>query len=316
MKKSDFKLENPNPLLKPFAYQKWKIVGQILENHQTSYLKTSLSPFKQFFNRFSRSWAGVFGVVFLVLVIFFTFLFSLIWRNTSAADDASLNYLPPFSKSYILGTTSRGNDFWTLIWHGLRYSLFLAFVVTLIEVVIGVSLGIMMGHFDFVDKMFTFLIKILSVVPTIIILILITIVINPTFWVMALALSLTSWTGMANQIRAQVKKAKTFEWIAASKVLGTPTYKILMSYIPVIIPILITQLVFSIPGVILAETSLAFIGLSIPDAITLGSLINDGIGTFSTFPRYVLIPAFFLILITTSVQLIGQEIQNSLLKQR
>ncbi|AKB10969.1 ABC transporter permease [Mycoplasmopsis synoviae] len=306
----------PNPLLKPFAYQQWKMVGNILEYRESAYLKTSLSPFKQFLNRYSKSWSGVFGFVFLVAIFLLTFLFPLIWNDTSASNDAKDGYLQPFFKGHLLGTTSRGNDFWTLIWHGLRYSLLLSLVVTLVEVFIGVTFGILMGHFEWFDKAFTFFIKIFSVIPTIIILILVTIVINPTFWVIALALSLTGWTGMANQIRAQVKRAKNFEWISASKVLATPTYKILLSYLPVIVPILVTQLVFTIPGVILSETSLAFIGLSIPDAITLGTLINEGINTFSIYPRYVLIPASFLIVITTSVQLIGSAIQTSLLKQR
>ncbi|QZE12206.1 ABC transporter permease [Mycoplasma sp. Ms02] len=306
----------PNPITSPFNYQSWKLIGKVLEVHENAYLRTPLSPSKQFFNRYSRSWSGIFGFVFLMAIFLLTFIFPLIWTDTSASNDASKNSLPPFTEGHILGTTNKGLDFWTIIWHGLRYSFALAFVVTAIEVCIGLTMGILMGHFNWFDKIFTFLIKIMSVIPTIIILILITIVISPSFWVMAAALSLTSWTGMANQIRAQVKRAKNFEWIAASKVLATPTYKILLSYIPVIIPILVTQLVFSIPGVILSETSLAFIGLSIPDSITLGALINDGIANFLVTPRYVLFPAGLLIVITTSVQLIGSAIQMSLFKQR
>ncbi|MGV2392568.1 UNVERIFIED_CONTAM: hypothetical protein O8I53_06150 [Campylobacter lari] len=98
--------------------------------------------------------------------------------------------------------------------------------------------------------------------------------------------------------------------------LGTPTYKVLANYLPVLIPLLITEIVFNIPGIILSETSLAFIGLSIPNEPTLGNLISEGSKIFTTYPRYVLIPSFVLILVTTSIQLMANAVQDSLLRQR
>ncbi len=173
-----------------------------------------------------------------------------------------------------------------------------------------------MGHFRIFDKIMTFIIKIISNVPSIIILITITIIIKPTFWVMIFALSFTSWAGIANQMRSQVLRAKSFEWVSASKILGTPTYKVLMNYLPILIPLLITEIVFHIPGIILSETSLAFIGLSIPNVATLGNLISEGSKNFTVFPRYVLVPSFMLILVTASIQLMSGAVQDSLLRQR
>ncbi|SYV97695.1 Uncharacterised protein [Mycoplasmopsis edwardii] len=90
----------------------------------------------------------------------------------------------------------------------------------------------------------------------------------------------------------------------------------LLNYVPVILPILITQLVFTIPGVVLSETSLAFIGLAIDDTSTLGNLISEGQKQFPTYLRYVFVPSTILILITTSVQLIGASVQDALRRQR
>lgn len=73
----------------------------------------------------------------------------------------------------------------------MRYSLSLAIVVTIIEVIIGLTIGILMGQYEKFDKVMTFIIKILSVVPTIIILILMTIVVSPSFWVIVFSLSFT-----------------------------------------------------------------------------------------------------------------------------
>ncbi|WGI37056.1 ABC transporter permease [Mesomycoplasma lagogenitalium] len=310
----------PNPILQPFQYQAWKIVGKTFDYHTDSQMKPQQKQFKEFVYRYSNNFWGVLGFV-IILTIFILALFIPFFTqnpNTTDSDNRSLIFNQTDSNNvyHILGTDDLGRDYWARLWHGLRYSLSLAFVVTFIEVIIGLTIGIMMGQFNKFDKVMTFLIKILSVVPTIIILILITIIVSPTFWVIALALSLTSWIGMANQIRAQVKRAKNFEWVSASKVLGTPTYKILKNYIPVILPILITQLVFTIPGVVLSETSLSFIGLAIEDVPTLGNLISEGQKIFPTYLRYVFVPSSFLILITASVQLIGSSVQDALRRQR
>ncbi|MEA4162648.1 ABC transporter permease [Mycoplasma sp. 4404] len=310
----------PNPITQPFVYQSWKIVGKIVDFQTDMHMQAQPRVFKEFINRFSRSFAGVFGFVTLVSLILLAIVIPFTSQdpNVTSVDDSKLIFNTVDSKGvfHILGTDHLGRDFWARLWWGLRYSIALAFVVTAIEVAIGLTIGIMMGQFEFFDKIMTFIIKVISIVPTIIILILMTIIIKPSFWVVVFSLSLTSWTGMANQIRAQVKRAKYFEWVSASKILGTPTWKILKNYVPVILPILITQLVFTIPGVVLSETSLAFIGLAIDDVPTLGNLISEGQKLFPDYLRYVFVPSTFLILITTSVQLIGASVQDALRRQR
>lgn len=310
----------PNPLISPFQYQAWKIIGKTIDFSTNSHMNAEAKPFKEFVYRYSRNFAGVFGFILLVVLILLALIIPFTTLDPEVTDVnnryLTFNITDSNGVHHILGTDHLGRDLWARLWHGLRYSLSLAIVVTIIEVIIGLTIGIMMGQFDRVDRFFTFIIKIISVVPTILILILMTIVVSPSFWVIAFSLSLTSWTGMANQIRAQVKRAKHFEWVSASKVLGTPTYKVLLNYVPVILPILITQLVFTIPGVVLSETSLAFIGLAIDDTSTLGNLISEGQKQFPTYLRYVFVPSTILILITTSVQLIGASVQDALRRQR
>ncbi|MBN0919579.1 ABC transporter permease [[Mycoplasma] gypis] len=310
----------PISFLQPINHKKWKMIGEAFDYQSDIHMGSQAKIFKEFVYRFSKNFGGVVGflILFILIILALVIPFFTLDPNFQDTNNRFLTFNTTDSNGvyHFFGTDDLGRDLWARLWHGLRYSLALAFMVTLLEVIIGVSIGIMMGQFDVFDKFMTFFIKIISVVPTILILILMTVVVSPSFWVIVFSLSLTGWTGMANQIRAQVKRAKYFEWVSASKVLGTPTWKILKNYVPVILPILITQLVFTIPGVILAETSLAFIGLSIDDISTLGNLISEGQKNFPSYLRYVFVPSSILILITTSVQLIGSSVQEALRRQR
>lgn len=305
----------PNKWLKPFEYKKWELIGSAFKQSEFNTLNNKHQPFREFVYRYSKNFAGVVGFLMLLILIILALIIPFTTNDPTKIDTSkSLRYF--FQDGFILGTDLSGRDVWAMLWWGLRYSIFLSIIVVAIEVVIGLMMGILMGQFPKFDAIMQPIIKVINVVPSILILILISIALNPSFWVLAFALSITSWTGMANQIRAQIKRAKNFEWVSASKVLGTKTIKILWNYIPVIIPILVTQLIFTIPGVILSESGLSFIGLSIPNTATLGNMLSDGSKIFLAHPRYVIIPSILLIIITTSIQLIGSSIQDSLRRQR
>lgn len=305
----------PNKFLQPLNYQKYKLVSGIMNYRETSYMSNQQKPWKEFFYRYSRNKGAIVGFVILAVLILCALFIPFFTQDPSKLNPDKI-FKTFFTDGHILGTDQQGRDIWARLWWGLRYSLTLAVVSTLIQVSIGLIIGIMMGHFRIFDKIMTFIIKVVSNIPSIIVLIVITIVLQPTFWVIVFALTFTSWTVIANQMRSQVLRAKNYEWVSASKILGTPTWKILLNYLPVVLQLLITEIVFHVPGVILSETSLAFIGLSIPNKSTLGNLITEGSKIFATSPRYVLVPSFMLILVTTSIQLISAGVQDSLLRQR
>ncbi|WP_245594762.1 ABC transporter permease [Mycoplasma elephantis] len=306
---------SPNHLIKPFEYKKWEIVGDLFNFKDTQTIRDPRRPFREFINRFGQNFGGIVGVILLLVLIIAAIVVPPFTQDPRALN-GSETYLDFFENGHIFGTDDIGRDIFAVLFHGLAFSLALATCVTLIEVTVGLIIGILMGQFNWFDKIMTFIIKIISIVPTILILILATIAFNPSFLVMVIALSLFSWTGLANQIRAQVKRAKNFEWVHASKILGTPSWKISCNFIPIILPILITNLIFTIPGIIFSEVSLAFIGQSIPNEPTLGNLLDNAANIFTINFRYLVIPASVLIILTVSIQLIGAAIQDSLRRQR
>ena len=311
----DIEVSAPNKYLQPFAHQQWKILEQSAQNREEE-LKIRSKPngISEFVYRFSKSFLGIFGIILLVVLILGSIIIPAI--STDPQLSTENHYQQAFTPGHILGTDELGRDVWSRLWNGLNFSFRLAFMATAIDVFIGVVLGILMGHFKKFDLVMQWIIKVLSNIPSIIVLILATLVFQPSFWIFVMAMTFTGWIGMANQMRAQVKRASKFLWVQAEKVLGTPQWKVLLNYIPVLIPMLITQLVFTIPTAILSETTLAVIGLSIPGIATLGNMISEGSKIITLFPRYALIPSFMLILITTSIQFIGNSTQDALRRQR
>ncbi|CAC13584.1 OLIGOPEPTIDE ABC TRANSPORTER SYSTEM PERMEASE PROTEIN OPPC [Mycoplasmopsis pulmonis] len=305
----------PNKFVQPFQYQGWKLMKNQANLADDLQFKSNISIYKEFINRFSRSFAGVFGVVIILFFIISAFIIPFTTGSPIELRPSQKNY-DFFQEGFILGTDNQGRDLWAYLWHGLRFSLALACIVALIDITVATLIGILMGYFDKFDKVMTFIIKVISNVPTILVMILMTIVLRPSFGVLIFSMTVTGWTGLANQVRAQIKRARNFVWVSASRLLCTPGWKIILNFVPIIIPLIITNLVFTIPGAVLAETGLAFIGLSLPNVATLGNMINEGVPIITLYPRYVLIPATILILITSSVQLIGASTQDSLRRQR
>ncbi len=305
----------PNKVLQPFAYQTWKIIGKTLEASEDKNLGAKSKPLQEFVFRFSKNIAGLFGIFMFIALILCAVFIPLTTQDPRLIQPSS-RFIKPFVDGHIFGTDSLGRDVWANLWHGLRFSLFLSFTVALVDLVVGVTLGLIMGYSDKIDYALQFMIKILSNIPVLIILILAVLIFKPSFWVLAISMSVTGWISMANQIRAQVKRAKNFQWVVASRVLGTPNYKILFNFIPLLVPMVITQLVMTIPGAILGETALAFIGLSLPNVPTLGNMIYEGQDFITIFPRYTLLPSSILIVLVTSIQLIGNSSQDALRRQR
>ena len=277
---------------------------------------TYVSSIRDFLNRFIKNKLSVFGVVLLIVLILSAIIIPFTSKDPYEIPQNPKSHLNIFTEGNFLGTDSKGRDLWARLWLALRYSLGIAGMATIIDLFVGLVFGLMMGYFKRFDKFMMSFIKIISNIPSTLILIMVAIVLKPSFWVVVFALTITGWISMATQIRAQVLRIKNRDWVIASSLLGTPSYKILKSLIPTVIPIIITQLTFTIPGVIIGEASLGFIGLSIPDEPTIGNLINDGKTYIQIFPRFVIVPSALIAMLIISIQFIGNGMQDALRRQR
>lgn len=180
-----------------------------------------------------------------------------------------------FELKWILGTGSNGESTFDAIWTGSRISLSLAFVCAAINLVIGIILGAIWGFSKKVDMLMTEIYNIIGNVPSILLISVMVMLFNTTFWTMVLALTITGWLFIAYFIRTQVIIIRDREYNLASKCLGTSTTKIAMKNIlPFMVSVIVTLAATEIPSYISYEVFLAFIGLKMSD-VSLGNLISN-----------------------------------------
>ncbi len=213
--------------------------------------------------------------------------------------------------TYIFGADSIGRDLWARLWFGLRTSIVLGLITTTINVIVGTIVGLNMGYYNKFDSVMLWVVKIFSSIPIVLILILFSVSFGASIPIMILSLTITGWINPSQQVRSKVKVDKNLDFMVASKVLGTRSYKILFSFIILSIPTIVNQFILLFPKMILFETTLGFLGLSIPDIPILGNIINDGKDQLFTFPYQLFIPIGFLVASVLSIQIVSSGIQDA-----
>lgn len=225
-----------------------------------------------------------------------------------------LNNIPP-GEEFWFGTNSIGQDLWARLWSGTRTSLLIGIAVTLVEAVVGITVGVLWGYVRKLDFILTELYNILDNIPQTLLLILLSYILKPGVSTIILALSLTGWLGMARFIRNQIIIIRDRDYNLASRCLGSSTGRIITkNLLPYLVSVITMRMALAIPGAIGSEVFVTYIGIGIPiDTPSLGNLISTGRAVM-TMPvlRYQLIfPVAVLAVITISFYIIGSAFADA-----
>ena len=218
-------------------------------------------------------------------------------------NETSINTQADLSWKHWLGTDTAGLDIFTRLMLGGRISLTIGFVVVILETLLGVLLGGLAGYFGgWVDNLIMRIVDILSCIPTLPIMLILSAVLtewadNGASWLNGMSklyilmaiLSIIGWTGTARLVRGQILSLREQEFMLAAKCSGLSTRRKLFKHLlPNVLPQLIVSMTLGLGSIILTEASLGYLGLGAPiGSATWGALINTVRETGATWNFWV-----------------------------
>lgn len=234
----------------------------------------------------------------------------------STYDVATGNFVTrttPGTWHHPLGTDDKGRDMLAMLVSGARVSLQVGMMATLIAILIGTVMGVVSAYLGgkvdsalmrFTDIMMTF--------PFFLLLVFIIFIYGPSLMFIILAIGLTGWTGTARLVRSETLSLRTRDFITASRSLGASDTRIVTRHlIPNVISSIIVITTLSIPGVILAESGLSFIGLGDPTVTSWGVVLNAGQRVLDTAWWVAVEPGIMLFLTVLAFNFLGDGIRDA-----
>lgn len=267
---------------------------------------------------FRRMRAGVAGLAFLVL----TALVALAapWfisdRDLSAAFAPGTPRQAP-SGDYLLGTDAFGRSMVQVTIWGARISLTVGLLATLLAVGIGAAVGITAGHFG--GLLGTVLMRITDwfvVLPVLVLATALAAVLSPGVSTVVVAIGVTAWPRTARVVRAQTLSVESRPYIERAKALGGGHLHVMRRHIlPNVMPLMLAQATLTVSEAILAEATLAFLGLSDPTKVSWGTTLQLArqVGAVSANDWWILLPpGLAIVAVALAFTLVGRALEQVL----
>ncbi len=219
-------------------------------------------------------------------------------------------------KTFVFGTDKYGRDLLSRILVGARISFFIGFVAVFISLLIGVTMGSIAGYFGGkVDAIIMWIINVTWSIPTLLLVIAITLALGKGFWQVFIAVGLTMWVEVARVVRGQVMSVKKMQYVTAARALGYTDFRIIFRHIlPNIMAPIIVISAANFAAAILIESGLSFLGIGAqPPMSSWGAMIKDHYNYIILGKPYLaLIPGLCIMLLVMSFMLMGNALRDAL----
>lgn len=219
-------------------------------------------------------------------------------------------------KTFLFGTDKYGRDMLSRVLVGARISFFIGFVAVFISLIIGITLGSIAGYFGGkIDAIIMWLINVTWSIPTLLLVIAITLALGKGFWQVFIAVGLTMWVEVARVVRGQIISVKEMQYVTATRALGFNDFRIITKHIlPNIMAPVIVISAANFAAAILIESGLSFLGIGAqPPMASWGAMIKDHYNYIILGKPYLaIIPGLCIMSLVMAFMLIGNTLRDAL----
>ncbi len=304
------------------------------EREQIARMRESVTYWKDAMRRFRQNKVAMVSLILVVIIALAAIFGPLVLPYQFDQQTRGHEFQRP-SFEHPLGTDQLGRDMLVRVLVGTRISLAIGIIASVIILLIGTMYGAISGFFGgWVDNIMMRICEILYAVPTILIVILLSVVVKdpikvffqnhesikhmasyaPGLLSIFVTFGLLYWVGMARIVRGQILSLRNLEYITAARAFGASSRSIILRHLlpNCIGPIVVTTML-QIPSAIFTESFLSFIGLGISAPMaSLGSLASDAINSIYSYPYLLVSPAVAISLIILAFNQFGDGLRDAL----
>jgi len=290
------------------------------QEEEAQIAERGVSLWQDAWRRLLRNRMAVAGLIFVGILVFCFITADFLPPYSYRQADYENTRIGPCWPDHIFGTDKLGRDVFSRVWWGVRISLTIAVVGSLTSLIIGVTYGAISGYLGgrldnlmmrFVDVMYGF--------PTLLFIILIMVVLPSENAIQGMlnifiAIGIVGWMGMARLIRGQFLALREKEFVLAARMVGAGSGRIISRHLlPNSLGPAIVSLTLGIPGLILTEAVLSFIGLGVPPPYpSWGQMINEGWRGLRAVPHLTIFPGLAITSTMLAFNFLGDGLRDAL----
>ena len=279
-----------------------------------SIARPSMTYWEDAWRRLQDNKISMISLYLLILLAVMTLIGAKISGHDYTVTDTNLMNQFPSAKHWF-GTDALGRDLFARVWIGGRISILIGLIGTIITVIVGSLYGGLSGYLGGkIDHYMMRTIEILSSIPGLVLVILVSLYMGKGMYSLIFALTVTGWMGTARLVRGQVLQLREQEFIHAAVALGSSPMKIIIQHLlPNTLGVLIVSITFSIPGFIFSEAFLSFLGLGVqaPDT-SWGVLAYSAMENLMFYPYQLFFPSILIALTMLTFSLLGDGLRDAL----
>ncbi len=254
------------------------------------------------------------GCMILGIWILFAVLVPVFWPWSYSEQNAEIQN-QAMSMTHLFGTDKFGRDIFARVWYGAGISLLIGIASALINGCVGVLYGAAAGYAGkHADMVMMRIADIISSIPSMLYVILITLAAGAGAGSMILGLCVAGWIDMARIVRGEIQRLKETDFAAAARMEGIPRIRILWRHLlPNAAGPILVNLIFLIPQAIFTEAFLSFLGVGLePPAASLGTIIQEARSQMLVYPNQMVCPLVVLCVMLLALNAVGTAVEGQL----